>query len=500
MSLLNKFRKRNYFHYPYQIRLVIDLPDEIWKSVTDYEDYYEVSNYGRIKSIARDVPTGHNAMYTMFKPERILSQQHTKGKSLYINLAVNHINKGFLIRNLVYVAFNGEVDLSKYKITHIDGDSENCTADNLSIMGRRIKDRKRQARMERLEKQKLLRAERPDPKIINRMHIEAARKEKSDNDIDMKLQCIGLTNKQKHLLDNNGYAFRNLSLEDMNGEIWLKLPLYEELIEVSNMGRVKRLTKTIDNNGSLYDSYEKIAKQNLRIYKLSKGVEIRLSFQIKIANKVQEKNQYKRFTITTAKAIYSAFVERLTYSDICPKVIFKDNDPLNVSLENLQLFSGLKRSKAHKEKSATKNRLSNSPNKETRRTDHSIKKEISRFDREGNYISTFQGIAIAARNLNCSASSISKALDKLSIAKGFFWRSGNDKTPISMAELEQYRKKGGFGKVIEQYTSEGEYVATHQSISKAAKRINCSTSLIKTALSGKIKYAKSWLFKEVELV
>ena len=50
-----------------------DLPNEIWKPIKDYENLYEISNYGRIKSLARKSKT------KIIKDEKILKtfKRHT---------------------------------------------------------------------------------------------------------------------------------------------------------------------------------------------------------------------------------------------------------------------------------------------------------------------------------------------------------------------------------------------------------------------------------------
>ena len=41
--------------------------------------------------------------------------------------------------------------------------------------------------------------------------------------------------------------WKNLSLEDMEGEIWKDIEGYEGLYQVSNMGRIKSLEKTCNS-------------------------------------------------------------------------------------------------------------------------------------------------------------------------------------------------------------------------------------------------------------
>jgi len=42
------------YQYPYQNFSLVDREGEIWKPILDYEDYYMVSNKGRIKSLPRE--------------------------------------------------------------------------------------------------------------------------------------------------------------------------------------------------------------------------------------------------------------------------------------------------------------------------------------------------------------------------------------------------------------------------------------------------------------
>ena len=63
--------------------------------------------------------------------------------------------------------------------------------------------------------------------------------------------------------------WENLSLEDMEGEIWKDIEGYEGLYQVSNMGRVKSLERRV-NSGLINSGYStvktKILKSNLNTY------------------------------------------------------------------------------------------------------------------------------------------------------------------------------------------------------------------------------------------
>lgn len=53
-----------------------DLPGEIWKDIKGYEGYYQVSNMGRIKSVARERKTKGGGLYQI--KELIKKQELSK--------------------------------------------------------------------------------------------------------------------------------------------------------------------------------------------------------------------------------------------------------------------------------------------------------------------------------------------------------------------------------------------------------------------------------------
>ena len=90
---------------------------EIWKSIIGFEDLYEVSNLGRIKSLIQC-------------PSLIRSTKNKKGDYLRISLSKNGKTTTVLIHRVVWEAFNG--DISKgYQVHHIDGNKQNNRLSNL---------------------------------------------------------------------------------------------------------------------------------------------------------------------------------------------------------------------------------------------------------------------------------------------------------------------------------------------------------------------------------
>lgn len=75
---------------------------EIWKDIKDYEGLYQVSNWGRVKSLRRLITNQYNSFYI---EEKILKPQKNRYGYLYVNLYKNGIMKHITIHKLVAETF-----------------------------------------------------------------------------------------------------------------------------------------------------------------------------------------------------------------------------------------------------------------------------------------------------------------------------------------------------------------------------------------------------------
>lgn len=72
---------------------------EIWKDIYEYEGLYQISNYGRVKSVKRKVIRG-NGREQLVK-ERLLKQAEKKNGYLYVVLYKEGKMKHYLVHQLV---------------------------------------------------------------------------------------------------------------------------------------------------------------------------------------------------------------------------------------------------------------------------------------------------------------------------------------------------------------------------------------------------------------
>ena len=102
---------------------------EIWKDITGYEGYYQISNIGRVKSLARPV-YNKDGCVQRYKPETIKKNKVTPDGYYHITLSVNCINKTFRIHRLVAQEFIPNPD-NLPEVNHKDFDRKNNCVDNL---------------------------------------------------------------------------------------------------------------------------------------------------------------------------------------------------------------------------------------------------------------------------------------------------------------------------------------------------------------------------------
>ena len=114
----------------FEINLIIrDMrsENEIWKPVVGYEGLYEVSNYGRIRSVDRVVfQQGRNQLYR----GRIMATFINNSGYEAIRLSKGNKKKGMLIHRIVAEAFLPNPNSHPY-VNHKDETKTNNSADNL---------------------------------------------------------------------------------------------------------------------------------------------------------------------------------------------------------------------------------------------------------------------------------------------------------------------------------------------------------------------------------
>ena len=103
---------------------------ETWKNIKDYEGYYQISSYGRVKSLKRQVKTKNG--FRIIK-EKILKLKKDKDGYLGVILSKNSNTRTYKVHRLV-----AEYFLKNYnnlpQVNHIDGNKQNNYYENLEYV------------------------------------------------------------------------------------------------------------------------------------------------------------------------------------------------------------------------------------------------------------------------------------------------------------------------------------------------------------------------------
>lgn len=105
--------------------------NEEWKPIKNYENEYEISNFGRVRSFDRYIRSANSKTGLQFKKGQILKQKLNKANGYkMITLWKNNKQRGYNIHRLVAEHFL-PMENGKNTVNHINGDKTDNRVDNL---------------------------------------------------------------------------------------------------------------------------------------------------------------------------------------------------------------------------------------------------------------------------------------------------------------------------------------------------------------------------------
>ncbi len=128
------------YEYPHQNFSLKNIKGEKWKDVPGLEEYFVVSNFGRIKRLEYEIQYKNGAIYIL--PEKIIKAKKTKAKNKFkkdfTQFLINHVTLAGIRYNLtlsriVYYCFVAQFNLDDKKTVILcrDGDGLNIYPKNL---------------------------------------------------------------------------------------------------------------------------------------------------------------------------------------------------------------------------------------------------------------------------------------------------------------------------------------------------------------------------------
>ena len=104
--------------------------EEIWKDVVGYENIYEVSNFGNVRTHENKTTWTERHGLRHWK-QRYLKNKTPNGRDVRVSLWKNGKVKDWLVHRLVAHTFIPNTDETKNSINHIDGNPKNNHVSNL---------------------------------------------------------------------------------------------------------------------------------------------------------------------------------------------------------------------------------------------------------------------------------------------------------------------------------------------------------------------------------
>lgn len=113
-----------------------NMNQEIWKPVKGYEGYYEVSDLGRVRSVARtityNVPDRYSPVSREYPSKIRKGTQNKKDGHVYVMLSINEKMKLKHVGRMVAEAFL-DVKAGQY-VEHLNGDKADNRLTNLAVV------------------------------------------------------------------------------------------------------------------------------------------------------------------------------------------------------------------------------------------------------------------------------------------------------------------------------------------------------------------------------
>ena len=375
---INALKNKTNIDYPYQNLELVTLRGERWKDVPGFEGEYEVSNFGRIKSVRRWRASGSSGV-GYYTKEIIRKQGERKGynnfvneKTFTISITLKHdgINTSTSTGRYVYYVFVKPFDLENKEIliSYKDSDGRNLHYKNLFLTDRSNLS-KRTFQLNRKHpptdkmpvKQytltgKLLATYKSisEASRVTGFHITGIRAamldkiyqhrgyrwEYSEKPVSKKnTNNAGISIFNEYLWEMlgtpkttkiNPMPVLNLSHKSLPGEKWKEIEGLGGNYFISNLGRIKSISRLSDGKVSIWK--KGVIKKLIADNKKGERPSCLLS---------TFSNKGRKFQLSIARLMYYHFIKKFKLSDKKMRIRYKDGCCYNLCLNNLILHKGV---------------------------------------------------------------------------------------------------------------------------------------------------------------
>mgnify|MGYP003659218186 CR=1 FL=1 len=114
------------------------MQNEVWKDIPNYEGLYQVSNFGNVKSLERDIYNKNGNLH--YRQKEKLMSLNISYHYQKVNLQKDFKSKKYYVHHLVSILFLNHIPNGSTKIVidHIDSNKFNNNVNNLQIVSQSI--------------------------------------------------------------------------------------------------------------------------------------------------------------------------------------------------------------------------------------------------------------------------------------------------------------------------------------------------------------------------
>jgi hypothetical protein len=279
------------------------------------------------------------------------------------------------------------------------------------------------------------------------------------------------------------YACLNLSINEIEGEIWKDIPQFKGLYSLSNYGRIKKVKSAEERaNKKNYKAEERIVKPQMQRYLSVDGKRESLRLVTRIGNK----EIYKQ--IPVARFVYYLFVKKFDLKKPHIFIRFINDDSLDIRPDNL-FFSNPKEASIYSYSKGL--RIQKMYGKEAI--------PITQYSLEGKKLKVFSSVNEASKAMGVVSAQLSAAINKENgYSAGYIWRKGDmkaNKTTVdgSVKKIAASRKFNTT--IISKYDSAGRKVKEYENIKAAAIATKSSSIQLKKVVTGIEFFCKGFHYK-----
>ncbi len=293
--------------------------------------------------------------------------------------------------------------------------------------------------------------------------------------------------------------YKNQNLSDLKNERWESIPGLDGYFEVSNFGRIKRLSREVIRQGlkgGVYILPEKIIAPRVMETpnKLVKDHTYQLAAHLSLNN--------TRYHFPIRRLVYYCFVEQFDMDESGISISSKNGKGLDIRPSNLVLLDSSSRMKGVYHKGRMISSFKGANNRSG--TIASLKftqKQVSQYDLQGNLIETYPSIMEASRQTGTPHSLIGHVLaQRQNKTRKYYFAYGKKKkfdykSLLNKKALDRKEKRGT---KVEQYDLSGRLIATYLTLLDAGKALNKSYTGISANIRGIIKVAYGYVWKRAK--